>query len=107
MYVAILPERVVSEAGGSVDGALDELQRRVGREGTYALVAGRRFRAGSTAGVPEGATAEAADAALQAHRGEGLAAILLDFTDRMGDVRAGREPGGDGNGGGGRLARAR
>ena len=53
------------------------------------LVVGRRFRAGSTRELREGATPKAADAALKAKRGEGLPAILLDFVDRMGEVRAG------------------
>ena len=71
MYIAVLPARAASEAGGSVDAALSELQSEVGRRGTYAIVAGRRFRAGSTGDVPEGATAKAADAALKAKRGRG------------------------------------
>ena len=99
MYIAVLPARAASEAGGSVDAALSELQSEVGRRGTYAIVAGRRFRAGSTGDVPEGATAKAADAALKAKRDAGLAPILLDFVDRMGEVRAGG--GDDGAGGGG------
>jgi hypothetical protein len=99
MYVAVLPERATSEAGGSVDAALRELQSDLGRPGTYAIVVGRRFRAGSS-DLPEGATGKAADAALAARKGDGLAAILLDFVDRMGTVRAGGDPGGDDSGGG-------
>ena len=98
MYIAVLPARAASEAGGSVDAALSQLQSEVGRRGTYVIVVGRRLRAGSTADVSEGETAKAADAALKAERGEGLPAILLDFVDRMGVVRAG---GGDSGGGGG------
>jgi hypothetical protein len=108
MYVAVMPRDVVSGSGGSVGAALSELGSRVGRSGTYVLVAGRSLRAGSTAGVaPEGSTAEAANAALNAHKSEGLSAILLDFTDRMGKVKAGSgaaaspNGGGDGGGGGG------
>ena len=89
MYIAVLPERAASEAGGSVDEALDELGTAVGRRGTYVVVVGRRFRAGSTRELREGVTAEAADAALKAKRSDGLPAILLDFVDRMGEVRAG------------------
>ena len=102
LYIAVLPQRAASEAGGSVSAALPQLGREVGRPGTYALVVGRTFRAGSTGGVPEGATAKAADAALEAERDEGLPAILLDFVDRMGEVRAGNDPGGEeaGEGGG-------
>jgi hypothetical protein len=102
MYIAVLPERAASEAGGSVGQALTQLGSGVGRPGTYVLVAGRTFRAGSTRGIaPEGATPKAADAALKAKRGEGLDAILLDFVDRMGEVRAGNDPGDSGGNGGG------
>src|SRR3954451_8347207 len=102
MYVAVMPRDVVSGAGGSIGQALTELGTGVNRSGTYVLVAGRSVRAGSTRGVaPEGATAEAMDAALKAHKSEGLDAILLDFTDRMGEVKAGGDAGGNGNGGGG------
>ena len=102
MYVAVMPRDVVSGSGGSVGAALTELGSRVGRSGTYVLVAGRSLRAGSTAGVaPEGSTAEAANEALKAHKSEGLSAILLDFTDRMGEIKAGGDTGGNGNGGGG------
>src|SRR5215207_7657126 len=105
MYVAVMPRAVVNEAGGSVGAALTELQQRVGRDGTFVLVAGRSFRAGST-DLGEGLTAQAANEALRAEHSDGLGAILLDFTDRMGDVRAGAgtavaTPGGDGGGGGG------
>src|SRR5215217_4067317 len=102
MYVAVMPRDVVSGSGGSVGAALTELGSGVGRSGTYVLVAGRTLRAGSTAGVaPEGSTAEAANAALKAHKSDGLSAILLDFTDRMGKVKAGGGRGSNGNGGGG------
>jgi hypothetical protein len=97
MYVAFLPASVVREGGGSVGGALSALQQQVGRPGTYVLVAGRTFRAGST-DLREGATAQAATDALKAHPGD-IDAILLDLTDRIGDLRAGREPAGDSGGG--------
>src|SRR5215213_7139706 len=91
-----------ARAQSALGAALTELGSSVGRSGTYVLVAGRSLRAGSTAGVaPEGSTAEAADAALKAHKSDGLSAILLDFTDRMGEVKAGGGTGGNGNGGGG------
>src|SRR3954471_20651884 len=81
MYVAVMPRSVVSGAGGSLGAALTELGSSVNRRGTYVLVAGGAGRAGSTQGAaPEGATAKAMDAALKAHRREGLGAILLDFT---------------------------
>src|SRR3954469_6611372 len=67
MYVAVMPRDVVSTAGGSIDQALTDLGTAVNRSGTYVLVAGRSVRAGITQGAaPEGATAEAMDAALKA-----------------------------------------
>ena len=90
MYVAFLPASATAQFGGSIDAALLGLQQRLGRPGTYVLVAGRTFRAGST-DLKSGATAQAANAALNAHSGD-IAAILDDFTDRIGDVRAGRSP---------------
>src|SRR3954465_6716354 len=102
MYVAVMPRDVVSGSGGSVGAALTQPGSRVARSGTYVLVAGRALRAGGTAGVaPEGSTAEGADEALKAHKSDGLSAILLDFTDRMGEVKAGGGTGGNGNGNGG------
>jgi hypothetical protein len=100
MYVAVLPQTATSEAGGSLDAALSELVRDENRRGTYVLAAGSSFRAGST-DLAEGATAQAADAALKAKRGQGLPAILTDFVDRMGKVRAGGDPGDSGGGSGG------
>ena len=92
MYVAFLPRSAVRQFGGSVDGTLRGLQNGLNRPGTYVLVAGRTFRAGST-DTPEGATPKAANEALEAHPGD-IDAILLDFADRMGDVRSGKDSGG-------------
>jgi hypothetical protein len=106
MYVAILPDSAKREAGGSADGVVRELDARLDRPGTYAVVVGRSFRAGST-DLPSGVTAAQADAAVAEHRGDGVAATLLAFADRMGEVRAGRTPdaaedsGGGGGGGSG------
>src|SRR4051812_49911090 len=103
MYVAVLPASATNETGGSINDALTQLGTDVGRRGTYVLVAGRKLRAGSTAnaGLDEGVTPDAADAALKAHRRDGLSAILLDFTDRIGEARAGGGSGGGSGGGGG------
>src|SRR5215207_8120602 len=40
MYVAILPESAMDAAGGSAEGVAREIQQRLGRAGTYAVVAG-------------------------------------------------------------------
>jgi hypothetical protein len=106
MYVAVLPEAALSEGGGNANGVLRELNAASqGRAGTYVVVAGRTIRAGSN-DLPAGDTRRAIDAAVDVRAGEGLEAILLDFADRMGAVRAGEaapedesgDGGGDGSG---------
>src|SRR5829696_1399265 len=102
VYVAVLPESAKREGGGSAQGVAQAIAQRLGRPGTYAVVAGRSFSAGSTDLRGSGAQATAA---LEAHKGEGTTAVLLDFVDRVGELRAGRAPdsgsGGSGGGSGG------
>src|SRR5215212_1077075 len=98
MYVAILPDAAKREGGGSAAGVAAAIQQRLGRPGTYAVVAGNSFRAGST---DVRGTREQAGAALDAHKSEGVTAVLLDFVDRMGELRAGAQPGAGGGGSGG------
>jgi hypothetical protein len=96
MYVAIVPGSAMQAGGGSAEGVAREIQRRLGRDGTYAVVAGGSFSAGST--VVRG-TGEQATAAIEANGGD-VTATLLDFVDRVGELRAGNEPAGTGSGGG-------
>jgi hypothetical protein len=96
MYVAILPESAKRAGGGSAEGVARAIAERLGRDGTYAVVAGRSFSAGSTL---ERGTGEQADAAVEEHGEEGVTAILLGFVDRVGELRAGRTPGSGGGGG--------
>jgi hypothetical protein len=98
VYVAIIPDAASREAGGSPEGALSELAKAMGREGTYAVVVGRRFRAGST---NLGGVKDAATEAARAHRDEGVTATLVDFVDRVGRLRSGGGAGGGGSDGGG------
>jgi hypothetical protein len=103
MYLALLPASAADEAGGDPEAALRELALAVGEPGTYAAVIGDSFRAGATGGVlPGGAAASLATEALDAQRGDGVAAVLEDFVRRVGEVRAGGEApdsGGDDGGG--------
>jgi hypothetical protein len=102
MYVAVLPNAAKQEAGGSADGVARTLAQALGRDGNYAVVAGHSFAGGSTTTRGVGA---AADDALAAHKGDGLAAILTDFVDRVGSLQSGgsggSDPGGDPGGGSG------
>src|SRR5215218_1925126 len=106
LYVAVLPATAKNEGGGSAQGVAQAIAQRLDRPGTYAVIAGPSFSAGSTRGDLTG-TGDQATAALTEHKAEGTSAVLLDFVDRVGQLRAGRSPdsgsgdGGSGGGGGG------
>ncbi len=96
MYVVVAPQAIRAEAGGDPAAALREIGTSVGKPGTYTLVAGRSIRALASDGVlPQGEAGKLAAEAIDA-KGPDLDAILLDFTDRVGEARAGG--GGDGEG---------
>ena len=100
VYVAVLEPEAVNEAGGDPGALLREVALAMDRPGTFVLVAGRTLRAGSTL-LPEGRAGELAREAIDARRGDGLAAILRDLVGRVGEARAagpddGRERSGDG-----------
>ena len=103
MYVAVVPDAMEDEHGGSADAALATMARSVGRPGTYALIAGNSFRAGSTEGVLDrGEAPRIANDALEIRGDEGSYAILREFVERVGDARAnGGEAPSEGPGGGG------
>ena len=97
VYIAILPTAAEREAGGSPDGVLQAIHDALGRKGTYAVVIGRHFRAGSDV-LSQGVAGRLATEALDAHRDEGVTATLLDFVARVAAERSG---GGNGGGSGG------
>jgi hypothetical protein len=88
LYVAILPDAARAEAGGDAGGLVDLLHRELGRDGTYVVVAGDQFRAGSTE-FPRGKVPELADEAFREHGDEGVEATLLAFVDSLGRARDG------------------
>ena len=47
VYIAILPLAAENETGGDPDGVLQAIHDGLRRPGTYAVVVGRHFRAGS------------------------------------------------------------
>ena len=101
LYIAVLPRAVADSAGGDPTEALRQLALTVRRPGTYAAVIGNSLRAGATTGVlPRGRAGELAGEALRAHRGEGTAAVLTDFVDRVAAERRGGAGGGEPGGGG-------
>ena len=90
IFVAVLPD-----VGGDVNQLPTQLAQRVGLRGTYAVVSGRSFRAGSNV-LPTGQAGSLATAAFQAQRDNGLGAVLNTFVDRVNQAAAGRTGGGDG-----------
>jgi hypothetical protein len=88
LYVAILPGEARDEAGGDATEVIPQLARALGRRGTYAVVAGGQFRAGSNV-LERGQAARVATDAFQEHSDEGLAATLLAFVDGVAAARRG------------------
>ena len=102
VYLAILPESAASEAGGSPEGVLREIHDQVREKGTYAVVVGNSFRAG-TDGIPGVSGAQARRDAVA--KADGVAPTLNAFVDELGAQRRGesggsrsRDGGGDGGG---------
>ena len=96
VYVAILPA-----SAGAPDGVVVDVARATGRRGTYAVVVGNRFRVVSNA-EPQSTAAAESRAALNAHRNDGVAAVLEDFVKRTNQQGVqGDDGGGSGGGGGG------
>jgi hypothetical protein len=97
IYIAVLPAAALTEGGGAATGVIDELRRSLGRRGVYAAVVGNHFRAESD-DLARGQAGKLATAAFDAHRSDGVQAVLLDFVDRVGAARRGES---SGRGGGG------
>ncbi|MDQ4148723.1 MAG: hypothetical protein M3164_01830 [Actinomycetota bacterium] len=104
IYIAVLPEAARSESGGSTDEVLRRLARSVRRDGTYVVVVGDEMRAGNTGTLPTGTVPEIASDVVREQSGEGVAAVLTAFVDRIGQVARGEggaeTGGGDGGGSG-------
>jgi hypothetical protein len=98
IYIAVLPASAADLAGGDAAEVASQLADAVGRPGTYGVVVGDRFRAGSTE-LAAGEAADLAQAALDAN-GDDTAAVLDNFVDRVGDA-AGSSGGSGGPGGSG------
>src|SRR5215204_4358579 len=98
LYVAVLPESALNEGGGSAAGVAQAIAQRLNRRGTFAVVAGNKFSGGSN--ELQG-TRQLLTDALDAHREEGATAVLLDFVDRVGELRTGGSGSGSGSGDGG------
>ena len=75
-----------------------QLADAVDRPGTFGVVVGDSFRAGSSE-LPAGEAGELAAAALAAH-GDDTAAVLDDFVERVGDAVGSASGSGDDDGSG-------
>lgn len=109
VFVAVLPAAAEEEAGG-LDRLPAALGEATGLGGTYAVVTGNGFRAGSNA-LPRGVAGELATGAFQSRQEAGTYAVLEEFVTRVGNFddagssAPGNEPAGrrEGGGGGGLL----
>ena len=103
LYVAVLRAAALRETRGDGGEVLQALADGLRRPGTYAVVVGSQFRAGSTV-LPRGTAAALARQAFRASAARGVAPTLLDFVDRVGRARrdAAGSPGGRDGGDGSR-----
>jgi hypothetical protein len=100
LYIAILPSAARNEAGGDTTELVRLLATSLGRPGTYAVVAGGQFRAGSTV-LERGEAARLATDAFEERSEDGVTATLLAFVDNVGAARRGEpEPAGSEDSGG-------
>ena len=107
IYIAVLPASTADLAGGDAAEVASQLADAVDRTGTFGVVVGDSFRAGSSELAAGEAGELAAAAALQAN-GDDNAAVLDDFVERVGDAAGSAsgsgesdEGGDDGGSGGG------
>jgi hypothetical protein len=86
VFVAVVSAQVRDDHGGT-GALLGQLRAAVGEAGVYALVAGGQFRGTSDdrLGLRQRGSV-LASAAFQAHRTQGVGAVLLDFVDRVRDA---------------------
>ena len=82
IFVAVLRGSVLDDAGGDPAALVRDIAEATDLAGTYAVLAGDSFRAGST-WLPSGQAGRLATASFQAHASEGPAAVLSDFVDRV------------------------
>lgn len=101
VYVAVLPAGALDETGGDADEFVRRLGQAESEPGTYAVVAGGKFRAASTR-LKRGRAGDLATEAFDARSKDGLAPTLVQFVDLVGKaVRSGGSGGGSSRGGGG------
>jgi hypothetical protein len=87
IWIAVLPEAAVEEAGGSIEGTIVKLAGSVtDRRGIYGVaVPGEGFRAGSNGANGHPGTRRAAKEAWEAN-GNDIGPLLIDFVDDIGTL---------------------
>lgn len=88
IFVAVLPA-----SAGDANQMPTELANKVGLRGTYAVVTGRSFRAGSNV-LPAGQAGALATASFQARSENGVGAVVETFVDRVNEAASGQSAGG-------------
>lgn len=96
IFVAILPASAAEEAGGNPHAVPVALAEATGLDGTYAVVVGESFRAASNI-LRSGQAGALATSTFQAHRDDGVEAVLEEFVDRVQVSAAGRPAQNDGD----------
>lgn len=88
IFVAVLPA-----SAGDANQMPAELASKVGLRGTYAVVTGRSFRAGSNV-LPERQAGALATASFQTRSENGVGSVLETFVDRVNEAASGQSGGG-------------
>ena len=99
IYVSVLPEAALDEAGGNATGVARAIADTLQRRGVYAVIVGNHFAAGSTSGaMPQGVTPRLATEAVEKHGSDANArqATLLAFVDSVKAAAAQGGTSGDG-----------
>lgn len=97
IYIAVLPQSVADNVGGSADAVLVQLKDAVARNGVYAVIVGNAFRAGST--DTRYPVRDLATSVFNQYKADGPYAVLTNFTAQTIDMVKG--------GGGGGVAPAK
>jgi hypothetical protein len=82
VFVAVLPRSVLAETGGKVNEVPELLHRRLGFAGTYAVLVGASFRAGST-DLPDAEATRLADRAYASKSARGPGPVLRAFVESV------------------------
>ena len=106
IFIAILPTDARNETGGNPNRLANEIARQVGKTGTYMIVSGNHYSAGSIGGtLPDGQALALANQAEQDNPDDATA-FLGQWVDQVASAASGgpaAAQSGDGGGGGGGI----